>query len=320
MIRFKVLPLFAIFVTCLLQHIYGKAGIECSPCDKRVCLSAMYGLDCGVAGYARDVCGCCYRCAAGKDEMCGGFRNLFGECGFDLYCKPQPIPFQSDQPIPRYGYCVDLKGASMFQTGLIQNKRQMLDHLMKEIQYDETNHMSYGDYLHRESNHNNDKKDKHNGLDFEEMDEDIQMDDGGLSVSGGPDTSQNPASTSAALNDYFDRPEEKWWKRCAPPCTHKFCEDNPREICSAKNILTPLEQCGTNPCSHTSCLSCSYEPDLSVCGTCADFKDEKCMSKYGKCVKTMRRVTRKDPNSYLKQGVVSYECVVPVCSSHGEAV
>ena len=31
------------------------------------------------------------------------------------------------------------------------------------------------------------------------------------------------------------------WSECAPPCTHQFCSDSPRAICSAKNILRSVK-------------------------------------------------------------------------------
>ena len=51
-----------------------------------------------------------------------------------MYCKPQPIPYQSDQPIPRYGYCTKLEGVRNFQNDLIESKQLMLDVITEELQ------------------------------------------------------------------------------------------------------------------------------------------------------------------------------------------
>ena len=67
------------------------------------------------------------------------------------------------------------------------------------------------------------------------------MDEGGAGLAASDPMTGNKkgaSSSSSSQNDYYDRPEEKLWKQCAPPCTEQFCTDNPREVCSAKNIFT----------------------------------------------------------------------------------
>ncbi|XP_075241608.1 uncharacterized protein LOC142336583 [Convolutriloba macropyga] len=246
------------------------------------------------------------------------------QCGFDLYCKPQPIPYQSDQPIPRYGYCARLEGVRNFQNDLIESKIQMLEVVSGEMR-DQLGRKPFNNKQPHShiSNANNDiiTEDTYNAF---------QMDDsnnmwaqggyygflaGNAGITGG----------GAKEGSIFTTKNQMKWSECEPPCSHQFCLDNPRAICSAKNILRPYEMCGSgdggggggggNQCVHTSCLACGYEPDTSFCGQCEDPTDQKCMNKFGKCVKTMRRVTRKDPQSYIKQGLVSYECAVPECTN-----
>ncbi|XP_063716242.1 uncharacterized protein LOC134843859 [Symsagittifera roscoffensis] len=272
-------------------------GIDCPFCNKRECFSAMAQLDCGPAGYARDVCGCCFRCAASENEMCGGFRNLFGQCGFDMYCKPQPIPYQSDQPIPRYGYCTKLEGVRNFQNDLIESKQLMLDVITEELQQQIKNSpMDYPD------------------IGFQADPNSFQMDDSNYWAA----TDRGVFGEGLEQGATFTT-ENQLWGQCAPPCSRQLCLDYPRAICSAKNILSPTHKCDDNPCEHTSCLACGYEPDTSVCGYCEEetktLKYDKCMIRFGKCVKTMRRVTKKNPDMYLKQGVISYECAVPKCGT-----
>ncbi|XP_035231762.1 single insulin-like growth factor-binding domain protein-2 [Stegodyphus dumicola] len=41
-------------------------------------------------GLAPDVCGCCYTCAKGPGDSCGGMYDLAGRCTKGYYCQPHP--------------------------------------------------------------------------------------------------------------------------------------------------------------------------------------------------------------------------------------
>ncbi|XP_023234637.1 single insulin-like growth factor-binding domain protein-2 [Centruroides sculpturatus] len=52
-------------------------------------------------GKTRDICNCCYICAKGPNEECGGIYNYAGTCANGLKCKPH----ESLKQLP--GKCVD---------------------------------------------------------------------------------------------------------------------------------------------------------------------------------------------------------------------
>ncbi|KAF8781817.1 single insulin-like growth factor-binding domain protein-2 [Argiope bruennichi] len=41
-------------------------------------------------GEVPDVCECCYTCAKGPGESCGGMYNLAGICAWGYFCEPHP--------------------------------------------------------------------------------------------------------------------------------------------------------------------------------------------------------------------------------------
>ncbi|XP_042908073.1 single insulin-like growth factor-binding domain protein-2 [Parasteatoda tepidariorum] len=41
-------------------------------------------------GEVPDVCECCFMCAKGEGESCGGMYGLAGTCAWGLYCQAHP--------------------------------------------------------------------------------------------------------------------------------------------------------------------------------------------------------------------------------------
>ncbi|XP_037777384.1 insulin-like growth factor-binding protein 4 isoform X1 [Penaeus monodon] len=106
-------PLLVLVASLAVIHVCS--GLSCMPCAEVKCKRPS-----GCAfGTVRDVCGCCYQCAKGPGQPCGGMWLLNGRCGDGLKCQPAEGQPMFDFPEEYLdGECVSLappKPASLTQ-------------------------------------------------------------------------------------------------------------------------------------------------------------------------------------------------------------
>ncbi|XP_068203247.1 single insulin-like growth factor-binding domain protein-2 [Palaemon carinicauda] len=100
----KILLIFFFFLT-YLDRVWP---LSCIPCREITCELPPRLFSCNW-GLALDMCGCCYVCAKGEGEKCGGQWGWHGRCGRGLYCRVAPTPTTHSRPHTVYdntGTCV----------------------------------------------------------------------------------------------------------------------------------------------------------------------------------------------------------------------
>ncbi|KAJ8029717.1 hypothetical protein HOLleu_29181 [Holothuria leucospilota] len=102
---------------------------------------------------------------------------------------------------------------------------------------------------------------------------------------------------------------------CQPKCTPEFCQENPKDICSAVDNAEEKMSC-QGECQHTSCLACKFLIPEQDCGSCPG-NDISCLRQFGKCMKQQICSKKKFPCAFKELDMLSidfkFQCIIPQC-------